>query len=96
MGQTEWESETSVRCLVGRGIQGTRRMVVTAGEREGTGSAMYSTDVGSLSACPRAAKRVLQVCEGTLCYPGDRLGTRVFTCCTSPCTHRLFVSAPKR
>jgi DNA-directed RNA polymerase subunit H (RpoH/RPB5) len=55
MGQTgcegtEWESETSVRCLVGRGIQGTRRVVMTAGERDGTGSAMYSMQVGSLSA----------------------------------------------
>jgi hypothetical protein len=55
MGQTgcegtEWESETSVRCLVGRGIQGTRRVAMTAGERDGTGSAMYSMDVGSLSA----------------------------------------------
>jgi hypothetical protein len=55
MGQTgcegtEWESETSVRCLVGRGIQGTRRVAMTAGEREGTGSALCSMDVGSLSA----------------------------------------------
>jgi hypothetical protein len=51
---TEWGSETSVRCLLGRGIQGTRRMEVTAGEREGTGSAMYSMDVGSLSAVWRS------------------------------------------
>jgi hypothetical protein len=55
MGQTgcegtEWESETSVRCLVGRGAQRTRRMAVTAGEREGTGSGIHSVDVGSLSA----------------------------------------------
>ena len=28
---TEWESETSVRCLVGQGSQGTRRVVMTAG-----------------------------------------------------------------
>ena len=32
---TEWESETSVRCLVGHGARGTRRVVMTAGEREG-------------------------------------------------------------
>ena len=29
---TEWESETSVRCLVGHGSRGTRRAVMTAGE----------------------------------------------------------------
>jgi hypothetical protein len=55
MGQTgcegtEWESETSVRCLVGQGIRGTRRVAMTAGERSGSGSAMYSVDVGSMSA----------------------------------------------
>ena len=31
---TEWESETSVRCLVGHGTRGTRRVAMTAGERE--------------------------------------------------------------
>ena len=30
---TEWESETSVRCLVGHGARGTRRVTMTAGER---------------------------------------------------------------
>ena len=33
---TEWESETSVRCLVGQGARGTRRVVMTAGERGGS------------------------------------------------------------
>jgi hypothetical protein len=33
---TEWESETSVRCLVGHGARGTRRVAVTAGERVGS------------------------------------------------------------
>ena len=46
---TEWESETSVRCRVGQGIRGTRRVTMTAGERTGSGSAMYSVDVGSMS-----------------------------------------------
>ena len=32
---TEWESETSVRCLESHGGRGTRRVVMTAGEREG-------------------------------------------------------------
>src|SRR6056300_1765739 len=33
---TEWESETSVRCLVGQGAGGTRRGVMTAGQRGGS------------------------------------------------------------
>ena len=31
---TEWESETSVRCMVAHGARGTRRVVMTVGERE--------------------------------------------------------------
>ena len=46
---TGWESETSVRCLVGQGIRGTRRVAMTAGERTVSGSAKYSVDVGSVS-----------------------------------------------
>jgi hypothetical protein len=46
---TDWESETSVRCMVGRGVQGTRRVAMTAGERVGSGSAAYSVDVGAVS-----------------------------------------------
>ena len=33
---TEWESETSVRCLMGHGARGTRRVAMTAGERSGS------------------------------------------------------------
>ena len=32
---TEWESETSVRCMVGHGSRGTRRVVMTAGSEGG-------------------------------------------------------------
>ena len=32
---TEWESETSMRCMVGHGAGGTRRGVMTVGERGG-------------------------------------------------------------
>jgi hypothetical protein len=32
---SEWVSETSVRCKVGQGVQGSRRSVVTAGARSG-------------------------------------------------------------
>ena len=51
---TEWESETSVRCLVGRGMQGTRRVTMTAGQQGGSGSAMYSVDMASLSVTRRS------------------------------------------
>ena len=46
---TEWESETSVRCLVGQGGGGTRRVVMTAGERSGSMSEGYSVDEGRMS-----------------------------------------------
>merc|ERR1712162_50475 len=50
---TEWESETSVRCLAGHGGQGTRRVTMTAGERSGSMSEAYSVDVGSMSTMRR-------------------------------------------
>jgi hypothetical protein len=46
--ETEWKSETSVRCLVTYGVGGTLRVVMTARERSGSGSAMYSVDVGRM------------------------------------------------
>ena len=51
---TEWESESSVRCLMGRGAGGTRRVTVTAGERAGTGSMGLSVDLGDVSLVSRA------------------------------------------
>merc|ERR1719478_1044196 len=50
---TEWESETSVRCLAGHGGQGTRRVTMTARERSGSMSEAYSVDVGSVSTMRR-------------------------------------------
>ena len=44
---TEWESETSVRCLVGHGARGTRRVVMTAGEQGGSMTRGYSVDGGA-------------------------------------------------
>jgi len=46
---TEWESETSVRGLVGQGLRGTGQVMMTAGGRSGSVSAMYSMDVASIS-----------------------------------------------
>jgi len=51
---TEWESETSVRCLTSSLVRGTRRVVMTAGERTGSGSGMYSVDVGGMSVTGRS------------------------------------------
>merc|ERR1719183_1996284 len=50
---TEWESETSVRCMVTHGVQGTRRVAMTAGERGGSMSEAYSVDEGSMSTLHR-------------------------------------------
>ena len=46
---TEWESETSVRCLVGRSASATQRVVMTVGERSGSISEAYSVDALSVS-----------------------------------------------
>jgi len=46
---TEWESETSVRCLVGHGARGTRRVVMTAGDRFGSLSTIFSFDLPAVS-----------------------------------------------
>jgi hypothetical protein len=51
---TEWESETSVRCMVGQGHAGTRRVVMTAGERTGSISQSLSFDSGFLNQARRS------------------------------------------
>ena len=55
---TEWESETSVRCMVTHGARGTRRLVMTVGE-QGGGSVTqgWSADVGALSVMRRQNRR---------------------------------------
>ena len=50
---TEWESETSVRCLVGHGARGTRRVVMTAGDGSGSMSGAYSFDMTGTSMMSR-------------------------------------------
>jgi hypothetical protein len=46
---TAWESETAVRCLLGHGAGGTRRMVMTAGGRGGSVTQGWSIDTSALS-----------------------------------------------
>ena len=46
---TEWESETSVRCMLAQGARGSRRIVMTVGEQGGSRSAVYSMDTGAMS-----------------------------------------------
>ena len=46
---TEWESETSVRCIVGHGSRGSRRVAMTAGGRMSSVSQGWSVDRGVLS-----------------------------------------------
>ena len=46
---TEWESETSMRCMVGHGARGTRRVVMTVGERGGSVSQAWSIEAPGLS-----------------------------------------------
>jgi len=46
---TEWESETSVRCLAGNGIRGTRRIALSVGEREASVTQGWSVDLAGVS-----------------------------------------------
>jgi hypothetical protein len=46
---TEWESETAMRCLVGHGVLGTRRVVMTMGERGGSLTQVWSVDAVLMS-----------------------------------------------
>jgi hypothetical protein len=46
---TDWGSETSVRCRVGHGAQGTRRLVMTVGQGSGSVSQAWSVDVDMIS-----------------------------------------------
>ena len=45
---TDWESETSVRCRLGHGAGLSRRLMITVGERSGSLSQRWSTDVTGL------------------------------------------------
>ena len=51
---TEWESETSVRCLMGHGSRGTRRVSITMEQKSGCMSGAYSVEMASL----RVSRRV--------------------------------------
>ena len=46
---TEWESATTMRCMVTRGARGTRRVVVTAAYFQFSVTELFSVDAGSLS-----------------------------------------------
>merc|ERR1719506_951768 len=50
---TEWESETSVRCLVGHGSRGTRRVVMTGGDRGASMTEGWSWDMAGMSVAGR-------------------------------------------
>jgi len=51
---TGWESETSVRCMMGHGARGCQRIVITADERGGTGSIGVSMDAVVISTTRRS------------------------------------------
>jgi len=53
MESTEWESETSVRCLVGHSTSGSRRILMTAGERTCTETQGWSSDLTASSSVRR-------------------------------------------
>jgi len=46
---TEWGSETSIRCMSGQGVRGTRRVSMTVGDREGSLTQSVSVDIATAS-----------------------------------------------
>ena len=52
---TEWESETSVRCLVGQGGGGTRGMTISAVQRVESVSQVFSLDASAITIGPGAS-----------------------------------------
>ncbi len=74
---TEWESETSERCLVTHGAGGTKRVSITLTERDKSATQAWSVDVsGSLvrlliSNSPMTGRQPLFVrCTGDFCLFG--------------------------
>jgi len=51
---TDWESESSVKCLRGHGSKGTRRYLMTIGDRQGSMTQGWSIDRGGLSVMHKA------------------------------------------
>ena len=45
---TDWESETSMKCLVGSGARGSHKVVMTVGQSPASGTSMLSFDLGSV------------------------------------------------
>ena len=74
---TEWESETSVRCLASRGSRGTKRVVLTAGESGGSVSESWSWDLGGLSVSRRGNRAGTGSVSVTL--HGASLGLQMYT-----------------
>ena len=54
---TEWESETSMRCMVGHGARGTRRVSLSVFARLQSVSLCWSFDAGGLSVVRRSNRR---------------------------------------
>jgi len=79
---TEWESETSIRCMMGHGAHASRRLLITVGERSGSMSQAFSADVGSLSAV--SPSNVARTGSASVMVHGAGLGVAAFTgtCCT--------------
>ena len=74
---TEWESETSVRCLMGHGGGGTRRVVMTAGERGGSMTEGWSVDTSGVSMTRRQNRAGTG--SGSMTVHGSSMGLQSYT-----------------
>eukprot|EP00961_Rhodomonas_salina_P000778 11053-Rhodomonas_salina.1 len=74
---TDWVSETSVQCMLGRGIGGSRAIRISSGERSGSVTDAWSAGHGTLI----VATRLNQPGTGSLSITlsGAGLGSLVYT-----------------
>lgn len=74
---TDWESETSIRCLTGQGRRGSRRILITAGERSGSVTQSWSLDLVIMSVLCRGNAAVTGSASVTV--HGSAIGLKSYT-----------------
>ena len=74
---TDWASETSVSCQLGHGAGGTRRSVMTAGQRIGSATKAWSADTSRMSRTRRGNRAGTGSASMTM--HGSSMGITIYT-----------------
>ena len=74
---TDWVADTSVKCKVSAGVRGTRRVLMTVGERVGTVTDAFSFDISSISSV--ALNNLAATGGSTTTLSGANFGTQQYT-----------------